>query len=152
VTQVALYLALDYGEKRIGVACSDESGIIAEAVGFIHAVPHDKMLQNIADMARSRGVSTIVVGLPRTMRGEIGLAAEKVGGFVEALRRVSDCEVLTWDERLTTQAADRTFRDAGYTPSRRKWKRDAMAAQLLLQNYLDYLRRGQTHVSTDETE
>jgi putative Holliday junction resolvase len=88
-------------------------------------------------MARERGVERIVVGMPRNMDGSYGPAAEGVRAFVAELKKFVSVEIVTWDERLSTAQAERAMLEADYSRKRRRAQRDALAAQLILQNYLD---------------
>ncbi len=142
-----VYLGLDYGERRIGTARSDEMGVVAEPMGFIGGGRHDTIAQKILDVVNEVRAERVVVGLPRTTRNEIGDQAKKVLEFVEVLKRKVPCEIITWDERMTSQAADHALREMEVTPSRRRYKRDSIAAQMMLQSYLDFLRVEGNHVS-----
>src|SRR5205823_10269270 len=90
-----------------------------------------------AELAREKNVERVVVGVPRTMSGNLGTAAESVMQFVEQIRRAVSCEVVTWDERLTTVAAHRALRDAGKKTRDTRDYVDQVAAQMILQSYLD---------------
>ncbi len=125
-------LGIDYGEKRIGVAVSDPLGIIAQGIAVIG---------NIEELAKIIGqyekIDEIVVGLPKRMSGEIGIQAQKVLEFVERLKVAYPIPVSTWDERLTTAAAERTLISAGLSREKRKKVIDRSAAAYILQSYLD---------------
>src|SRR4051794_25062720 len=98
-------LGIDFGQARIGVAISDELGMLAHP---LETVPADnKAIARIAELAKMRGVERAVVGIPRTMKGEVGTAATAALEFVEKLEKVLPCPVTKWDERLTTVAAER---------------------------------------------
>lgn len=144
-----IYLGLDYGEKRIGVACSDETGLIAEPLGFINATGYKKVKTELKKYLSDTRAVQIVVGLPVTTKNEIGKQATVVLEFVEKLKKDVPCEVVTWDERFTTKEADRVFREMETSISDRKERRDALAAQFMLQNYLDFQRMKNTNVSAE---
>lgn len=130
-------LAIDHGEKRMGVAISDELGIIAQPVGFLEAEPFDGLLEKLRDSVRQREVALILVGLPRNMDGSFGPAALKVQEFVAVLKGAFAIPVQTWDERLTTVEASRRLTQGGTRAKQQKGKVDAAAAAVLLQSYLD---------------
>lgn len=130
-------LGLDVGEKRIGVALAD--GPIAIPLTVIDSAGEEADLEQVVALAREHGVERIVVGLPRSMDGTIGRQAERVLDFSRALSR--HVPVDTWDERLSTVAAERLLRDTGMKREKRKAQRDAMAAAIILQAYLDRTNR-----------
>jgi len=128
-------LALDFGRARIGVAISDELQLLAHPLETIPT--KDRPESRIARIVDDRNVDHIVVGVPRQMNGQIGTAATEVLQFVEKLRAVLPCPVVTWDERLTTVAAHRALRDAGKKTRHTRGYVDQVAAQMILQSYLD---------------
>lgn len=130
-------LGIDFGDRRIGLALSDELGLTAQPAGVIPTQADGGHLQALARLCRERGVERVVVGLPRNMDGSLGERARLTLGFVEALREVLEVPVETWDERLTTRRAERSLWARGLTHKRRKARRDTVAAQLILQGYLD---------------
>lgn len=134
-------LALDLGERRIGVAVSDELGITARPLSVIERTSRATDIARIGDLARRRSVQTIVVGLPLNMDGSAGPAARRVKRFVGRLRRQLGLEVQVWDERLTTAEAERALIAAGERRARRRQVRDGVAAALILQSYLDAQQR-----------
>jgi len=125
-------VGIDYGEKRIGVAISDPLGIIAQGVGVVGNVSELKELLKTYD-----NIDEIVVGLPKTMRGEIGIQAEKVLEFIKELKNNFEVPIKTQDERLTTSQAEKVLISAGLSRQKRKKVIDKSAAILILQNYLD---------------
>ena len=128
-------LALDFGRARIGAAISDELQLLAHPVETIPA--NQKALSRVAEIVRERKVDHVIAGIPRQMNGEIGAAATEVLQFVEKLRAILPCPVVTWDERLTTVAAHRALRDAGKKTRDTRSYIDQVAAQMILQSYLD---------------
>jgi putative holliday junction resolvase len=126
-------LGIDHGTRRIGLALSDELGFTAQPLPFVDA---DKP-QRIAEIVRTRGVTKIVVGLPRNMDGSYGPSADAARHLVEQLKALVSVSIETWDERLTTSQANRVLIEGNVSRARRKEKIDSMAAQLLLQSYLD---------------
>ncbi len=142
-----IYLGLDYGEKRIGVACSDETGLIAEPLGFIEVTGFKKVKAELKKYLSEMRAEQIVVGLPVTTKNEIGKQATVVLEFVAKLKKELPCEIVTWDERFTTKEADRVLRETETAIRDRKARRDALAAQFMLQNFLDFQRMKSTNVS-----
>lgn len=130
-------LGLDVGDKRIGVALSDPMGILASMLMVIERKANRSEFQAIADLANVHGAGMIVVGLPRSMDGTIGPQAEKTQAFAEELAGLVDIPVELSDERLSTSIADKLLRDTGKNREQIKKKRDAAAAALILQWYLD---------------
>ncbi len=138
-------LGVDLGERRIGLAVTDPSGVLASPHSTLtRASAADDDHRAIVDVAVELGASRIVVGLPRSLSGELGRAARSVLDEVAALSEVarrSDIEVDTYDERFTTMIAQRNLRAA--TPKRSKRQRaqresiDASAAAVILQSWID---------------
>jgi putative Holliday junction resolvase len=138
---VSPILALDFGRARIGAAISDELQLLAHPLETIPA--NEKAPSRIAEIVREKKVDHVVTGVPRQMNGQIGAAATEVLQFVEKLRAILPCPVVTWDERLTTVAAHRALRDAGKKTRHTRGYVDQVAAQMILQGYLD--RRAENH-------
>jgi len=130
-------LGLDIGEKRIGVAIADPEVLLAIPLTVIERVGEEADLKAILDLANEHGARRIVVGLPRSLDGSIGKQAERVISFSRVLSQRTDIPVDTWDERLSTVAAERLLSDAGVKSDKRRARRDAMAAAIILQSYLD---------------
>lgn len=130
-------LALDHGTVRIGVAVSDELGMIAQPLEFIPAEPLAAFLERLKTLVAEREVGRILVGMPRNMDGSYGPAAEKVKEFVRQLRETLSLPIQTWDERLTSVQAQRMLREAAVKGAKQRQKIDQMAAAILLQSYLD---------------
>ena len=128
-------LGLDVGEKRIGVALAD--GLLAIPLTVIDRVETGSDLKKILALAEEHEVKRIVVGLPRSLDGSIGRQAEKVISFSRALSESTNVPIDTWDERLSTVAAERQLLDAGVKRGKRRMRRDATAAAIVLQAYLD---------------
>jgi putative Holliday junction resolvase len=132
-------LALDVGDRRIGAALSDELGITAQPLGTI--VRTKAFWEQIGRIVREKEVRTVVIGLPRNMGGTLGEQARKTQEFAAALRgRISGVEIVFRDERLTTVESEQLLINAGMRREKRKMHRDAIAAALLLQGYLDQRR------------
>ena len=139
-------LGLDVGERRIGVAVSDEMGWTASPVGTVERTGDGGEFRRIAELAERYQADVIVVGLPVNMNGTLGPGAEKCMAFAEKLRQTLNMPVHLWDERLTTVTAERTLIEAGMGRRRRKQVVDRLAAAVMLQNYLDSRgKRGENH-------
>ncbi|PYL85927.1 MAG: Holliday junction resolvase RuvX [Verrucomicrobia bacterium] len=132
-------LGLDLGAARTGVALSDELRMLAHPLETIESGSTETIARRVQKIVAERKVDCVVVGLPKQMNGALGLAAENAQRFVEKLRPLISCEVVTWDERLSTVAAERALRDAGKKTRATRSIRDQVAAQIILQSYLDRL-------------
>ena len=128
-------LGIDFGRARIGTAISDELQLLAHPLETIPA--NQQAPSRVAEIVRERKIDHVVTGVPRQMNGQIGAAASEVLQFVEKLRAILPCPVVTWDERLTTVAAHRALRDAGKKTRQTRGYVDQVAAQMILQSYLD---------------
>jgi len=131
-------LGIDLGQARIGVAVSDELGLLAHPVETIPA--NNNAAQRIAELVREKNAERVVVGLPRHMNGSVGENAIDALAFAKKLQAMLPCEVVTWDERLTTTAANRALRDSGRRTRDSRHVVDQVAAQMILQGYLDKLQ------------
>ena len=140
VSEHSRILGLDIGEKRIGVSLSDPLGIMAGALTVIERKTDEAALKQIIDLARENEVERIVVGLPRSLDGSLGKQAQAVQSFVDLLKERTELPVVTWDERLSTVAAERTLLEIGMKRDKRKKHRDSLAASFILQGYLDRKR------------
>jgi putative holliday junction resolvase len=134
-------LAVDPGSKRVGLAVSDPTGTIAQALATIPAEPASTLADRLADFARAQGASRIIVGLPIQMDGKRGPAAAAATELSLGLREASGLPVELVDERLTTVAAERSLIAAGVRREKRKLSVDRVAATLLLQAHLDRTNR-----------
>jgi putative Holliday junction resolvase len=128
-------LAIDFGRARIGAAISDELQLLAHPLETIAA--NERSAARVAEIVCERKVDRVVVGIPRQLSGKIGAAASEALGFVDKLRAILPCTVVTWDERLTTVAANRALREAGKKTRATRDYVDQVAAQMILQGYLD---------------
>lgn len=137
-------MALDVGGRRIGVALSDTTRVLASPLTTLRAEPRDRVLSEIAALVLRHEVAEVVVGLPLTLSGEIGPQAHVIQLFVERLKGVLTAPIHMFDERLTTVAAERMMVDLGMKPEQRKARIDEVAASIILQDFLDSTRqRGQ---------
>lgn len=157
-------LGLDIGGRRTGVAVSDPQGMLATPVTVLDSRDEDALIDAILNLVQQYGAERIVVGLPRRLSGEMGRQAGKVTAFADKLllqarqSRLGSLDIQLWDERLSTQAAERLATDSGgkgqrlrstakrgakHHSFRAKAEVDAIAAAFILQGYLDSLRNGE---------
>ncbi len=131
-------MGLDVGERRIGVALSDALRVTAQPLTVLERREAAADLRAIAALAATHDVERIVVGLPLMMNGTLGEQAQRVTAFVDELRQqVSGCAVELLDERLTTVQGERSLIAMDVSRRKRKQVIDQVAAQLILQDYLD---------------
>lgn len=139
-------MGLDFGSKTVGVAISDPLLITAQGIEIIRRKDENKLRQTLArieELIQEYEVKEIVLGLPKNMNDTEGPRAVLTMEFKEKLERRTGLPVHTWDERLTTAAADKTMIEAGVRRENRKNYVDKIAAVLILQGYLDYIGRKQ---------
>ena len=133
-------MGLDFGSKTVGVAVSDPLYITAQGGEIIRREQENKLrktLARIEELVKEYEVEEIVLGLPKNMNNSIGERAEKTLEFKAMLERRIGLNVVMWDERLTTVAADKTMMEAGVRRENRKKYVDQIAATFILQGYLD---------------
>jgi putative Holliday junction resolvase len=130
-------LAVDPGEKRLGIAISDESGTIANPLALIEHVARLIDAAAVAQLAREQAAVMIVVGQALDSEGYIGPAARKSARLAEAIRSQSDLPIEFWDESGSTQSAQAARAAMGVSRSKRKGHLDDLAATVILQSYLD---------------
>lgn len=135
-------LGIDHGTVRIGIAVSDEMGIVAHPLESVPAEPWNRFLSRLEEILRDKQVDLVLVGMPRNMDGGYGPAAEKVRDFVTRLEAAIAVPIRTWDERLTSVQANRFLIQANIRRSDRRGKVDKTAAAILLQSYLDSREEG----------
>ncbi|MFA0775443.1 MAG: hypothetical protein THHGLFOP_000960 [Candidatus Fervidibacter sp.] len=140
VSIVARILAVDYGEKRIGLAVSDELGITASPSMTLARRSDDETVRQIAQLASKLRVTQIVVGLPRRTDAQEGEMERKVKAFAEKLRQAVSVPVVLFDERFTTRIAEQVLLEADLSRRKRKQVRDRLAAVILLQSFLEAQR------------
>ena len=132
---------MDVGEKRIGVAVSDALNITAQGLETIRRDDREGALNRIKDLVKDLGVSRIVVGIPYNMNGTKGASAKMTEEFADLLKKEIPVDIEMVDERLTTAQGERLLLEADVSRKKRKSAIDKIAAQLILQTYMD-----QTHV------
>lgn len=133
-------MGLDFGSKTVGVAVSDPLYITAQGVEIIRREQENKLrktLARIEELVKEYEVEEIVLGLPKNMNNSIGERAEKTLEFKAMLERRIGLNIVMWDERLTTVAADKTMMEVGVRRENRKKYVDQIAATFILQGYLD---------------
>lgn len=129
-------LGIDLGDARVGVAVTDDIGMLAHPLETIQ-VKSGNVAQRVAQLAKDRQAATVVVGMPRNMDGTYGPAAEKAREFIDALKLACPCRIVPWDERLSTVAAQRSLHEAGRKAREQRSVIDQVAAQIILQSWLD---------------
>ena len=130
-------MGLDVGEKTIGIALSDELGFTAQPFQTLKRKGDGEDLRAIRTLLEERGISRVVVGLPKNMDGSIGRQARRVAAFAEKIEKALGVPVVHWDERLSTVAAERVLIQADLSRAKRKKHVDKLAATVILQGYLD---------------
>lgn len=148
--QMNRILAIDFGERRIGLAISDPLGITAQGLPTIDTRKTRDYLTFLRDLIVQREVIKVVVGMPRNMDGSIGFKGEEVKKFIQKLAQRTNVEIVSLDERLTTVASLRSMREMG-TKQKEKEAVDRISATFILQNYLESLSRNPKETQTDET-
>ena len=132
-------LGLDVGTKTIGVAVSDAMGWTAQGLETIRVEEDqtEQAIPRLKELIHTYEVDKLVVGLPKNMNGTIGPRGEACLQFAEQLKEVLSLEVIMWDERLSTMAAERVLLEADVSRKKRKKVIDKMAAVMILQGYLN---------------
>jgi putative Holliday junction resolvase len=134
-------LAVDPGSKRVGLALSDPSETIAQALETMPAEPDATLPSRLAEAARANDAARIIVGLPLRLDGSNGPEAAAARKLAAAVRHASGLPVELVDERLTTAAAERALIEGGVRREQRRRDIDRVAATMLLQSHLDHRRR-----------
>jgi len=139
-------LGLDKGDRKTGVAICDSAEIMAIPLTVIEHNNEDATVADIVKLAEQYEIERIVIGLPISLNGTLGKQAEKVIAFTEKLSLCAEqsslahIEIKAWDERFSTVAAEKLMMESGARRNKRKKHRDAMAATLILQGFLDSLK------------
>lgn len=134
-------LALDVGDKTIGLALSDPLGMTAQGLETMHRKSIKEDIKYLGEIIAAQEVGTIVVGLPKNMNGTEGERCELVRSFAKKISKAyPDLNLQFWDERLTTVAAEKLLIEADISRKKRKKVIDKMAAVNILQGYLDSLK------------
>jgi len=137
IVQSGRILAIDYGSVRMGLAVSDPLGLTAQGLPTLERTNKQADLGRISQLAADYSVAEVIVGHPISAKGEDTEMSRRVARFADELRAGLGLRVLLWDERLTSLEADRALKESGASRGARRRARDRMAAQILLQSYLD---------------
>lgn len=129
-------LAVDFGERRIGLAVTDSDGRLAVPIGTLDRQTDRRALYQIADIAAARGIASLVVGEPRLLDGQPSPNLERVRRFGVKLARITALPLFWVEETLSTQEADSRIADTGRSARCGDRRRDAVAAQILLEDAL----------------
>ena len=139
-------LGVDYGERRVGLAISDELGMMALPLDILPVQGARQVIRDVLRLCQEKQVAVIVVGLPLNMDGSRGPAVEAVERFVLELRRPAGRPVDVWDERMSSRQVERMLIDSDVSRSRLKGLVDKLAAQVILQSYLDaHTQKNENH-------
>ncbi len=137
-------MGIDYGDSRVGIALCDPLGITAQGLTTLHNKVYDKMLKSLVSLVLEHNVDKIVLGMPKNLNGTLGIRAEVTQSFYEDLKELlPDMEIVLWDERLTTVEASGILNVTNTRGKDRKNVIDTVAASIILQSYLDYIRKGE---------
>lgn len=134
-------MGLDIGDHRIGVAISDELGIIAQGKDVIIRENDTVVFEQFEKLVNTYEIKEIVVGLPKQMNGKVGHQANKTLKFIDTMKLILNIPIKTWDERFTTKIAKNILKDVTSKKKKQKGTVDKLAAVLILQNYLDFRLR-----------
>ena len=132
------YLGVDFGDARTGLALSEPTGLLAVGAGCIRCGNLRKTAEQTAAFAKEQGVAKIIIGKPLNMNGTEGPKAQECREFAAQLQEKCGLEVVLWDEPASTVTANRILSDAGKKRDKQRSRVDAVAAQVILQSYLDF--------------
>ena len=134
-------MGIDYGDSRVGIALSDPLGITAQGLTTLPNKVYKLMLKNIINLVSEHSVDKIVLGMPKNLNGTLGERADVTESFLADLKReLPDMEIVLWDERLTTVQAAGILNVTNTRGKDRKNVIDTVAASIILQSYLDYIK------------
>ncbi len=134
-------LGLDLGTKTLGLSISDKTGTIASIYDTLrYDGNYDSLLEPLKEIVIKEEVSKLVLGLPKNMNNSLGFRAEETIEFKNKLEKYLDMEVILQDERLTTIEANNYMLEADISRKKRKEKKDSLAANIILQSYLDRMK------------
>ncbi|MCK4947243.1 MAG: Holliday junction resolvase RuvX [Candidatus Aureabacteria bacterium] len=134
------YLGLDLGKRRIGLAISDDLNITAQVLDFIDFKDLTSFVNDIIQLVAEKGVTRFIIGNPRNMKGTESSGSLRAKEIAERLKDETGIDAVLWDERLTTVSAEKILISANVRRKKRKQKIDSLAAQVMLQSYLDYVK------------
>ena len=135
-----IILAVDYGDKRTGIAVCDKLEILASPVCVLTEWNAETLAEKIIGIAKEKMAEKIVVGLPKNMDGSKGFRAEACEALGDLIKNKCDIPVVFWDERLTTVSAHRILSENNVRGKKRKSVVDSVAAEIILQNYIDSMK------------
>lgn len=135
-----IILAVDYGDKRTGIAVCDKLEILASPVCVLTEWNAETLAEKIIVIAKEKMAEKIVVGLPKNMDGSKGFRAEACEALGDLIKNKCDIPVVFWDERLTTVSAHRILSENNVRGKKRKSVVDSVAAEIILQNYIDSMK------------
>lgn len=133
-------MSVDFGDSRTGLAICDKSEFLASPAGVIEEKDFERCIRRVADAAIEKGAEEIIVGFPKNMNNTIGERAQKCELFAQKLSELVEVPVKLWDERSTTVSAHYYLNQTNTRGKKRKAVVDAVAATIILQDYLDYRR------------
>ena len=136
------YMSLDIGDRTIGIAVSDLLGLTAQGVETIRRKSLKDDLKRLGELMEAYETKSLVSGLPKNMNGTEGPSCDMAKEFAAEVEKAVDTPIVFWDERLTSRIAENAMIEADLSRKKRKQKVDSLAAILILQNYLDYLKSG----------
>lgn len=140
-----IILSVDYGDKRTGIAVCDKFEMLASPVCVLTEWNAETLADKIVLTAKGKNAEQIVIGLPRNMDGSKGFRAEACEQLGELIRAKCTIPVTFWDERLTTVSAHKILNENNVRGKKRKSVVDAVAAEIILQDYIDSRKNMQTH-------
>jgi putative Holliday junction resolvase len=129
--------AIDLGSTRIGLAVSDELGLLAHPRPYLPACSSGQLVERLSKLTISEGVEVFVIGLPKTLDGREGPLARRARAIAAQLKQGVGCRVVLVDERLSTHQAHAQLQSSGFDARERKSRVDSVAAAILLQTFLD---------------
>ena len=135
-------MGIDFGDAHTGIALSDPTGFMASQSSTINSHNPQYIAEQAVQIAKDNNCEEIVVGHPLNMNGTLGERAKKCEDFADLLRTLTDIKIVLWDERLTSVDANRILSDLGKKRKKQKQLVDAVAASLILENYLSFRSRG----------
>lgn len=135
------YIGLDVGNKRIGVAVTDELGMFAHPLFTIKRKGIERDIESIAEVVKEQNTKVIVVGLPKNMDGSIGEQGQKTIKFAEVIKKELDLDIIFWDERLSTKSAKDIMLLNNIKQIDKKEIVDTIAAVVILDNYINSIRK-----------
>ena len=141
MTGLMRILAIDYGQKRIGLAVSDLLGLTAQGIKTIQNLGKKQVIAELLKICKEYEVAEIVIGLPVNMNGSLGPKAAEIINLIPVMEKELNLPIKTWDERLTSREAGRLMIKEGLSRDRQKENSDRLAATLILQMVLESRRR-----------